>query len=176
MKESLLFQKIYRISNSNMVRAGQCFTYNEKAFQCLIGKNPQYIDVYEFDGLENEELVSALYLRFMNRLPDPSAIQVFRKYQNICGEDVELLKFCLIQYLSKSPEHKKLFKKVAKDKNNIKNRKKSCIKFLRIILTEKALMCRVLFHRYIFEPLWMRIPKSIRNFIRKICGRETKEW
>lgn len=178
MEENLLFQKIYCISSRNMIKAGQGFTYNEKAFQCIIGKDPQHISVHEFDGLEDEELFVALYIRFLNRLPDPGAKQVLEKYEKICDGDDEMMKFCLIRYLSKSPEYKNLNKKI--DNNNsiklIKIYKNYGFKIIKIMFTERILMGRVLFHRHIFEPIWTRLPKSIRNVIRRICGKETKEW
>lgn len=169
-----LYDKIFQVANENMRTNGLEFNFGQAAFESILYKNPRIIEVSEFESLSEMEFLTAVYLRFLNRLPDESARREYIKLAKNIDEEA-YKKFLIMQALTNSPEFKNLDKKVVglgAVRRNFLNRGIKYRLNIRAIAAKSKFLYS--FRHYIFEPIWKRLPNNIKNVIRVICGREKK--
>ena len=60
----LLYDKIYQTALKNMTSAGMKFSFDQKAFESILYKNPDLVSIKEFEMLtEEKDFLTAVYLR-----------------------------------------------------------------------------------------------------------------
>lgn len=182
--QTSIFDKLYDVACCNMQQGGQHFSFSKTAYKSLVGANPHIISFNEFVGLENKDSFFSIYLRMLNRLPDAAALEIYKSCDEMCMDNNDLFCSIIVKGVKSSPECKTLNKKVINIRpiwyTYSKFYTQYGIRIIKIYLTYVLLVIKVrgygIFHKWVFEPIWKAIPKSWRNFIRSLLGRETKEW
>lgn len=170
-----LYDKIFQVANENMTSSGLKFSFGKTAFESILCKNPELIEVSEFDTVAREEFLTAVYLRCLNRLPDCEIEKYYSKLLEITDGDDEYTRYSIFNTITKSIEFKNLDKKIEglkEMRRAVKHRTYICC--IRAHIFQIKAECVLIIHDYFFEPIWKRLPNSFRNVIRVICGREKK--
>lgn len=168
-----LYDKIFRVANENMISNGQTFSFGQVAFKSIIGKNPEIIEISEFETIPEEECLASVYLRCLNRLPDAEIEKHYKDLLEMVNGDKKYANYLIFKTITKSVEFKNLNKQIrglAVLKKEIR-RKKDTYR-IRIYVQQIKAESRLIIHDYIFEPIWKQLPNRFKNVIRVICGRE----
>lgn len=166
-----IYRKIFDLANDNMKKHGEAFRYSYKAFSVFIGKSPNLVHTDEFFGLDKEDYLAALYLRCLNRLPDEGS---YKTYENVEKETKDFMQYMVLSGVIQSAEFMTLNKKVTGirefRRNWKKNRHYSRAQILRLQVQSVKAKC----FGSLVIPIWVKMPNSIRNIVRRITGRKRK--
>lgn len=169
-----IYDKIFDIANTNMQEHEMSFSYTKEAFDSILYKNPAIIDVKEFAGMDFKNFVDVLYLRCLNRLPDPLAYELVEKFSNSFWIDVPLGKYIMLTNISSSTEFKGMDKRlVGQEEMRQELMKQGSFKTKFMLRrTELAIKAKFFVKQYIVFPIWERTP--IKNAVRGLMKREKK--
>lgn len=170
-----LYDKIFQVANENMQTSGQEFSFGKMAFESILYKNPGLIEASEFRDMPREEFLPAVYLRCLNRLPDSSAKKIYENLLKQNNEDEMYVYYAILTTVGASTEFKNLNKKLVgllEWKFVMKGR--GVTYRFKVKWLEVKAKLKYLFHHYIFEPIWKRLPNNVKNVIRVMCGRGKK--
>lgn len=162
----LLYDKIYQTAQKNMISAGLQFSFNKKVFESILYKNSDFISIKEFDDFTDEkDFVAAVYLRFLNRLPDEKAK---KRYDGlILKKQVDIANYIFYSALIKSVEFKKLNKTIIDLKDLKKELYKKGVWYVGLIAQReeiKGIIWKILLS-YPFKIIWHYLPNCIKNII-----------
>ena len=157
-----------------MSNNGEGYGINEEAFLSVCGADPYKIKIEEFMELSGASKLQAIYLRMLNRIPDDAAKERYEKLVESFGE--EAATYIMFDEVGNSWEFEKTGKKkqgngrikVIMMQNGLKK------KYYRERVKSHLMQVRSFLHFKFVEPVWIRMPKPIKNFIRVLCGREKK--
>ena len=166
-----IYKRVYRTTMSNN---GDGYGINEEAFLSVCGADPYKIKIEEFMELSGASKLQAIYLRMLNRIPDDAAKERYEKLVESFGE--EAATYIMFDEVGNSWEFEKTGKKkqgngrikVIMMQNGLKK------KYYRERVKSHLMQVRSFLHFKFVEPVWIRMPKPIKNFIRVLCGREKK--
>lgn len=166
-----IYKRVYRTTVSNN---GEDYKINEEAFLCVCGADPYKIRIEEFEKLSGDSRLQAIYLRMLNRIPDDVAKSRYEELVKSYGEEVAT--YIMFDEVGNSWEFEKTGKKKqGNGKFKAKMMEKGLKKKYYITCVKSYLMpVKTFLHINLVEPVWIRTPKPIKNFIRVLCGREKK--
>ncbi len=160
----LLYQKTYETAQKSMNDGGKSFSFSEKMFLFVIGKNPLEVSLAEFDGLNLDDYVYAFFYRCRNRLPDQRYLERINKLRKQHSDDV--VKFFVIVNTYYSEEFIRKDAKITDipDMRNYKDKIGDRL-YDSLLWNAKA---DFFFKHYFLYPVWNTCPASIKNIIRNI--------
>lgn len=110
--EMKLYDKIFEVANGKMQEHGMEFSFDKKAFDCILYRNPNEISVKEFLELDAGSFLSAVYLRCLNRLPDVLAYRQIDGWESQSEKQLLYKKYLVLMNVSLSAEFKSLHKTI----------------------------------------------------------------
>ena len=163
-----IYDKIYDVSKKHMIESDMDFSFSKESFKSILYVNPYVIDINEFLFLSDNDFINAVYLRFLNRLPDQSSLSSYYNRVYKSNADSELIRYGILLSVMYSPE----FKDKGKDVNNLIELEKKLInksKFtiLRLILIKYTVVIRGGILKCIVIPTWNSFPPNLQSIIRK---------
>lgn len=162
----LLYDKIYQTALNNMISAGLKFSLDQKAFESILYKNPDIVSVKEFEMLTEEKVfLTAVYIRFLNRLPDEKAK---RRYVNLIKKNqLDLANYIFFYSLTKSAEFKKIHKTVTDLKELKDQLYKEGVKNIGLISAWEELKGWIwrFLHTYFFRIIWSCLSDDMKDAI-----------
>ncbi len=166
-----LYEKIFDVADSGMKSDGQKFSFGQAAFSSILYKDPHVISVDEFEGMEPEDFLNAVYLRCLNRLPDTLAR---RQIDNLTAEYERLVRYKILMNVSRSAEFRSLDKTVTGLKEMRKELLTNGSCKLKMIIRAEELKSGV---RYVVKtffifPIWKRLPMDTKVKIKAFIVRE----
>lgn len=167
----LLYDKIYQTALKNMTSAGMKFSYDQKAFESILYKNPDLISIKEFEMLtEEKDFLTAVYLRLLNRIPDE---KVKRRYKNLIQKkQLDLANYIFFCSLTKSAEFKKLNKTVTGLKELKDQLYEEGVRYIGIIPVWEELKGWIwrFLHTYPFRMIWSCLSDDMKEAICVMLG------
>lgn len=172
--EIKLYDKIFQVANGKMQEHGMEFSFDKKAFDCILYRNPNIIRVEEFLDLEPRDFVDAVYLRCLNRLPDTRAVQRMMEYMDGAEQKKLLRKYLLLMSINRSAEFKAMHKKIEGVEwlraEVLKN--SPFITRCRLRASEAKASVKQMIKKYLFLPIWNRFSLEKKMAIKSFVLRE----
>ncbi len=166
-----IYKKIFDLANGGMRKTGGEFGYGYEAFLTLIQANPNVVDVSEFEGLNMETYLIAVYLRCLNRLPDKN---IYKMVDNLKNESRISQKYIILSTVIHSAEFSKLHKSVKGMKKMTykwkKDKKYGIQQRLYVYIQSAKAKC----FGNIVVPVWIRLPDCVKEVVRKLTGRKSR--
>lgn len=183
-----LYKKIYNLADENMKKNGKRLSCSYLTFASRIGVAPDVVDISEFDGLTNEEIFFAAYLRCLDRMPEEGAWSLYNRLTEVCKHTESSFQLELLSVISESEEFKGNYKKItglydtqSEEKKyqlqeSMKDREKQKKKYYlqKEYLLQKIDQIKNLCFGKVILPVWKIFPVSVKNMVRKAAGREMK--
>ena len=72
-----MYRKLYQIVENILEAHGTGFTISENVACAIYGKNPDVVDITEFDGFHEGEFLEYVYYRLLDGMPDEDAFEMF---------------------------------------------------------------------------------------------------
>ncbi len=172
--EMKLYDKIFEVANGKMQEHGMEFSFDKRAFDCILYRNPNEISVKEFLELDAGSFLNAVYLRCLNRLPDALAYRQISGWESQSDKQLLYKKYLMLMNVSLSAEFRVLHKKM----EGVEWLRKEVLKKgtfqTRLYLSAaecKACVKRVI-KKYLFQPVWNRLSLEKKMAIKAFVLRE----
>lgn len=169
--DKIIYKRVFEVTELNNRKK---LAISEDSYLCVCGCNPYEISIKEFDNIKTDEKIFAIYLRMFNRMPDAGALMQYDMIKEKYNEEMAV--FVLLHNVVNSVEFVQTGKKVV-DAYLIRNKMITSgfyYEFVKMRIHGVLCKFRAIIHCKLVEPVWIRMPNSLKNFVRVICGRNKK--
>jgi len=168
-----LYKKIYDLADANMEKNGGRIACAYPSFASRIGAAPDIVDISEFDGMANDEIFVAAYLRCLDRLPEKDAWSLYDRLTEVCRHTENSFQVELLSVISESEEFRGNYKKITGLYDIQDKEEKSQLQ--EEVVLQKIYRVRMICYGKIIIPVWKIFPAPVKNLIRKAARREKNE-
>ena len=160
----LLYQKTYETAQRSMNEGGKSFSFSEKMFRSIIGKNPSEVSITELEELNLDDYVCVLFYRCQNRLPDPGILKKLRELKKVY--DDETIKFIVLITVCYSEEFFSKDAKIAEYQDmKVYKKRIGWRLYYGILWRARIKFC---IRHYFLYPVCRILPESWKKWINKV--------
>lgn len=163
-----LYELIYDITQSNMIKASDSLKYGKKAFVTLVNVEPNCVNLLDLITLDNEDFFVSAYVSLLHRIPDDNAFVNWSKLLELPKEEFQSKVIITIiksqEFMNNNIQIKNNFVEFVPI-NELKN--KSKILYLR----SKSIKSRLLGNQILYK-FYRKMPKTFKVIIKKILRYE----